>query len=128
MDLQARLDLVTAELATARERIAQLEDMLCVEAPWTGLLGLTRAEGVVLTVLMRRDIVSKSQVMAALYAGRADGGEEIGQKITDVFICKLRRKLKEYGIGIDTVWGIGWRMKAADKAAVTALAQQVRAA
>ncbi len=128
MDLQARLAVVETENAQLRERVAQLEDLLNLEAPWTGLLGLTPAEGVVLTLLMRRDIVSKAQMMAALYAGRPDGGEEVGVKITDVFICKLRRKLKGFGVSIDTVWAIGWRMKQADKDAVNALAQQVRAA
>lgn len=33
-------------------------------------------------------------------------------KIVDVFVCKMRKKLRPYGITIDTVWGRGYLLTA----------------
>jgi len=52
-------------------------------------------------------IISKEALLFALYQLRQ---EEPELKIIDVFICKLRKKLKPLGISIDTVWGRGYRM------------------
>lgn len=37
-------------------------------------------------------------------------GEEPEIKIIDVFVCKVRAKIKGMPIGIDTVWGRGYRL------------------
>jgi hypothetical protein len=41
--------------------------------------------------------------MAALFSTDAD--DPFGGKILDVWICKMRKKLKPYGIEIKTRWG-----------------------
>lgn len=51
---------------------------------------------------------SKEQLLLALYWQRHDG-EEPEIKIIDVWICKMRRKLRRLGVEIDTVWGTGYR-------------------
>lgn len=89
-----------------RDRVEQLEAAMVAEVSGPVLDGLTRSESVVLGLLLRRDIVSRDQMHAVLYAGRDD----VGQKIFDVFVCKLRRKLAPLGIEVETVWGIGWRI------------------
>ncbi len=43
-----------------------------------------------------------------IYSGRS---EEPGIKIVDVFICKLRRKIKPFGVSINTIWGQGWALE-----------------
>ncbi|XAO70604.1 MAG: response regulator transcription factor [Acetobacteraceae bacterium] len=59
-----------------------------------------------LLVLRRGTILTKDAFLNHLYGGR----DEPEMKIIDVFICKLRRKLQEHGIGnlIGTVWGRGY--------------------
>ena len=53
--------------------------------------------------------VTKDTILTHLYAGMV----EPDQKIIDVFVCTLRRKLSEAGVGDDyikTVWGRGYVM------------------
>lgn len=76
---------------------------------------LTGSETEVLTALARAfpRIVTKEALMDALYALKPDEEPEI--KIIDVFICKLRKKLKPLGVEIDTAWGRGYGLRVARK-------------
>lgn len=47
---------------------------------------------------------------ALLQAVAPAWGEEQEIKIVDVFVCKLRKKLKGLGVSIETVWGRGYRL------------------
>jgi hypothetical protein len=77
----------------------------------------TRLETVVLSVLVRRNEATKQQIHHAIEQNRpGEGAEETDVKMVDVVICKLRRKLKEYNLKIDTVWGTGYLMPADDRA------------
>lgn len=109
MDGNSRLEVVEAENATLRERIRTLEAALCETPPLPFEWGLTASEARVFGVLVNRPVASKDAVMAALY--RDLGKDEAAAKIADVFICKLRRKLKPFGIIIKTRWGEGWYLE-----------------
>lgn len=51
--------------------------------------------------------MSKERLHELLYVDPS-GGPEL--KVIDVFICKLRRKVTDLGILIETVWGQGYRL------------------
>lgn len=108
MDVAARIEGLEAENARLRERIAQLEAAVGMALVTPLEWRLTPAEMRVFGVIMAREMATKDAVMAALY--RDEGREEAEIKIVDVFVCKIRRKLKPFGIGIETVWGRGYRM------------------
>lgn len=124
MDVAARLEVVEAENEMLRERIAQLETLLCGDAAPPIQLGLTPSEGLVLGLLMQRDVATKDAVMAVLYRNR--GRDEAEIKIVDVFICKMRRKLKPCEIEIKTLWGTGYALPAASKAKIKAMIAETR--
>lgn len=111
MDVERRLEVVEQENLLLRERIAFLEAILvdCVRLPveW----GLTQQETRVFGTLVNREVATKDAVMAALYSDRAGAEGEVEPKIVDVFICKIRKKLKPFGIEIRTVWGQGYALK-----------------
>lgn len=71
-------------------------------------LHLTRKEYEMLELLMlRRGVtITKDMFLTALYSGM----DEPELKIIDVFLCKIRRKLKDAGADgmIRTVWGRGY--------------------
>lgn len=124
MDVAARLEAVEADNDRLRARIEILEQSFGMDFLPPIEWGLTAHESKVLGVLMKREAVTKEGIMAALYDGRDD--PEI--KIVDVFVCKLRRKLKPFGVEVATLWGRGYQMSAENKRRVTeALGQmQVR--
>lgn len=70
--------------------------------------------------------VTKDAIMSVLYRNEAKDEAEI--KIVDVFLCKLRKKLAPFDIGIETIWGVGYAMNDRAKAAYYALWPQDLAA
>lgn len=53
-------------------------------------------------------VVGKDHLCASLYRTEAD---EAQQKIVDVFVCKLRKKIEGVGITIETARGDGFRLQ-----------------
>lgn len=113
MDASARLEAVETENDMLRERVAQLEAALGLSVVAPIEFQLTAKETRVLGVLMARDIATREAIMLGLYAGRSTDEAEI--KIVDVFVCKMRRKLKPFGIDIKTKWGMGFFLETAQK-------------
>jgi two-component system cell cycle response regulator CtrA len=68
--------------------------------------GLTGSLATIARLLASREFVTKSAVYNELYAHRIDDAPM--DKIIDVFIYKLRRKLEPFGVTIITRWGYGW--------------------
>jgi two-component system, cell cycle response regulator CtrA len=108
------LDLVDRqqqEIAFLRERIRQLEDALVPQEVLFPIeWALTGSEARLLAYLTTRDLATKPQIHAALYSLRPDG-DDPELKIVDVFVCKLRRKLKPFGVVIETRWGYGYALR-----------------
>lgn len=119
MDVEVRLEAVEAENELLREQVARLEGLMGITMKAPIELGLTPHEAGVFGVLMARDMVTKDMVMAAIYRNGAKDEAEI--KIVDVFVCKIRKKLKPFGIEIATIWGQGYRLTPAEKQKVRAL-------
>lgn len=68
---------------------------------------LTARETDVLRYLVVNTVGEKKAIHRAMYPREWDAPD---LKIMDVFICKLRRKVRPFGVEIDTVWGIGWSL------------------
>ncbi|CAM5764651.1 winged helix-turn-helix domain-containing protein [Bosea minatitlanensis] len=122
MDQFARLEALEAENGRLRDRVAELEDALGFTIDMPVYLGLSQTEARLFGALMRRPVWSREQLMVALYSHRPDEPPEI--KIVDVFICKIRRKLKPLGIEIENLWGQGYRLAPAMRDRALAIIQQ----
>jgi two-component system cell cycle response regulator CtrA len=58
--------------------------------------------------LRKNHVVGRDSIMNVLYGGR----DEPDLKIIDVFICKLRKKMRAAGFdSIENVWGRGYRLR-----------------
>ena len=44
--------------------------------------------------------------------------ENIDARISKVIICRLRRSLAPFGLGIETIWGVGYRIDDPDRTAI----------
>ena len=76
---------------------------------------LTRKESQTLAAIVKVHprVASKEFLMDYIY-GLGPEVDEPEEKIIDVFICRLRKTLKPFGYGIDTIWGIGYKLKDKD--------------
>jgi DNA-binding response OmpR family regulator len=108
VDVAARLEAVENENEMLRARNEQLEEMLGIRTLAPISFGLTPSESKVFGILMKRDLATKEMVMLTLYGDRPDDNVEI--KIVDVFVCKMRKKIKAHDVPIETVWGQGYRI------------------
>lgn len=73
-------------------------------------LPLTPSEGRLMMVMLKRPLMTKQMALDALYMDR--GGDWPDIKIIDVYICKIKKKLRRSerwsDIKIETVWGRGY--------------------
>jgi len=96
-----------AELEELREEVRQLKELLA-PAIWTPReWQLTTSEATLFAHLCSRSIATKESATAAMF-GMADYDRD--PKSVDVWIHKLRSKLKPFGLDIETVWGRGWEL------------------
>jgi hypothetical protein len=78
--------------------------------------GLTVVEHAVFGALMARQMVSEDSIRTLLYSTRA--GDEPESNTISVFVCRLRGKLKPYGVGITNRFSEGWFITPADKSRI----------
>lgn len=70
---------------------------------------ITRQQTLLLLVMLKRSLATKEALHAA--AQQVHGPEyETSQKLVDVLICKLRRRMKRHGFMIGTIWGAGYSL------------------
>lgn len=111
----ARAEALEAENERLRARIDELEDILGFRFLPPLEWQLTPNEARIFGVILTRPLATKAALMSALY--RDEGRDPAEPKIIDVFVCKIRKKLKRFGIAIETRWAEGWFMTAEMKAA-----------
>lgn len=107
-----------------RERVHQLEQMLgfTFEAPIE--FGFTAKESKIFGVLLKRDLATKQHIMDVLYSASPDREPE--ERIVDVFVCKMRAKLRRFDVDIKTSRGRGWFMTADSKTKARSLIDAMR--
>lgn len=106
------------EIADLRAEVARLR--LALTPPAWLLMpqdwGLTGREGQVLHLLYTREVVTLEALFGALYF---DALEPPCEKIFQVWISKIRRKVRDHGVEIETVWGRrAYRLGPASKAII----------
>jgi two-component system cell cycle response regulator CtrA len=90
-----------------RARIRDLEEQLGFVFECPPQFCLTANEAKIFGLLLKKPLVTKEFAVSAIYLHKQDEAEI---KIIDVWVCRMRRKLKPYGITIETVWGQGYRL------------------
>lgn len=83
----------------------------------------TRLESAMLALLLKRREATKQQLHMVIEENRPDGRDATDPKMVDVIICKLRKKVKSWGIEIQTLWSIGYLLEPAYREKVIALLQ-----
>lgn len=71
----------------------------------------TKLQSVVFIALLRRSEASKAYLHNAVENNRASNAEPTDQKMIDVVICGIRRRMRPLNIEIETIWGVGYYMK-----------------
>lgn len=103
-------------LAEAQERIRQLTDAFAPKPQFPAEWRLTPQQVRLVSILARHEYpVHREAIELALYA---DGPEPPHFDVIKSQICQIRRKLKPFGITIETRYGFGWRLPPESRAIV----------
>lgn len=100
------------ENARLREQLAAMRAALSECPPLPEEWGLTPSQARVFSVLVRRPTPSRAAIMTALYSDRSEADVVVDLKMVDIFILKIRRKLRPFGIEIRTLRGRGYALDA----------------
>lgn len=103
-ELRVYVDNLEAQLIALGNGIPDDEDLANLRM----LFDLTNKEARLVLFMLDGKLRTKESMLALLYAGDINDMPE--PKIIDVFVCKARRKLNPYGIRIETIWGMGYRL------------------
>jgi DNA-binding response OmpR family regulator len=106
------------EIECLRFRITELEEQIGIALQPPTIFGLSRSETAVLGILLANPHPRRNTFMVALYGDRLDPPHD---KIIDVMIARIRRRLSPLGIEIVTRWGQGYSMPETSKARAHAL-------
>jgi hypothetical protein len=95
----------------------------------TRLFKTTRLQAAILATLLKRNEVTKAQLHLVIEQNRPSANrDETDPKMVDVIICHLRKKLTPHGITIETVWGTGYLINAANREKAVRLLEDFTAA
>jgi DNA-binding response OmpR family regulator len=75
----------------------------------------TKLESRILVVLLRRGHASREQLHDVVESNRGNPVDVTHEKIVDVVVCKLRKKLTPLGVNLHTVHSIGYEMSQEDR-------------
>ena len=94
------------------ERVRQLEAELyntSWEAPRE--IGLTRMEARMVSAMVARDRTCTQAFLILATRDCAGTKEDYpGSNLIDAKLCHIRRKLKPFGLAIETIWGVGFKL------------------
>ena len=115
-----------AEREALRDYVGQLE-RLVYAADWTPPTEwrLTQMHARMFGLLLTRGLVSRPQFASALWSLRPDCGLP-GEAAIDMHLCRMRRRLKPFGIRVDGVRDQGWRLTGELVARLRAEAAELR--
>ena len=127
-ELERKYIVALGEVKALTEEVQRLRSMLAKlsetpDAP--PRFRLTKHEAAIFSVLMAANgSKTQEQLLAGAYADSFGTDDEPEIKIIDVFVCKLRKKLKPHGVFIETLWGQGYVVPPESKAAVRRMHQE----
>lgn len=90
------------------QRVALADEVSAAQAPANlqRQFGLSRTEAILLCALADGRVHGKDHLLDVVHGNRPD--EPPGVKIVDVYVCKIRQKLRGTAIEVRTVWGSGY--------------------
>lgn len=106
-----------------RARLRVLEEIAGANFESPPQFQLTRNEAAIFGLLLNNKLVRRTSMMSVLYLHDQD---EADIKIVDVWVCKMRKKLKPYGIEIATQWGEGYFLPPESKMSAQAALSEAR--
>lgn len=125
MDELHRIEALEAENERLRDENDVLKSALGSRIePWLGL-GLTQQEARLFGALVKRGRATNEQLLTAVSLTTADDMPQM--KLVDVLVCKVRKKIRPFGIQIATIWGAGYELPEASRERAKDLCKEVAA-
>lgn len=125
MNLERRVQELKERNEVLQETVHRLRQAMIETRPLPRKWRLTPSEEDILGVMVNREVATYDAMLTVLYS--AKGRPEAAQKILQVFICRLRKKLEPFGVKIHTFWGRGWSLSPETRASLRAESRKAAA-
>lgn len=120
--LRAQIARLSAERDEALARVAELERQLIDDHAPLMALGLSWSQARFLALLTKRQIVRHETISYHLSRGEH---HDVSDDTIKALVCYLRKRIARYDVGIESVYGVGYRLRDGDaekiRAAIAAL-------
>lgn len=124
--LKSKATSLQSELDDVESRLNDLKDaFINTENVWPEF-NLSPTQTLIFSLLMGRAYATKETIHATIDARRLDHHEEYAErdrKLIEALICKMRGRLRPFGIEIKTVWGHGYEIAGEMKSRAKAIAE-----
>lgn len=102
------------------QSLLNLEDSV-LRLACSNVFDMTRLQAAVFVAILRRPEITKDQVHNTIENTRSHNSEPTDQKMIDVVICHIRKKIKAHDIELRTRWGQGYSLLNVERDKVLAL-------
>jgi hypothetical protein len=112
-----------SEIQRLRDRIEELEGLLgigCEDLDRLAVLGLPAICSTILGLLLKRAVVSREAAYVVVYGNRPET-EQPQIKGLDVYVWRIRQRLRLHNVELKTQFRVGWYLTSGDKAKIKAL-------
>lgn len=103
----------SAEMEALKEENETLRGALGINWEGPNEWGLTHMERQFVGVLMRTKVAPRERLFLALYGNESNPPDD---KIIDIWACKVRKKLRPFGLEVRNQWGVGYYLAERDAA------------
>lgn len=105
VELRDRVEMLEAENAELRTMLGLDDDVAALL-----IMGFTPAEARIVNLMLRRDIVTKDQVLFVSNPINPERRYDQGGNSANVHISRMRKVLNPLGCRLETYYGQGWRL------------------
>lgn len=138
-DMQTYRGIYMPNIEDLQERIIQLEGLLGLHSKnstahlmastknssLADTVRLTPSEAKVLDVISKGAKITHAETLWSVLWGM-EHNPPGPSNLLNVHVSKIRKKLKPFNIGIETIYGVGWHMTQADRDRLNALIERAK--
>jgi DNA-binding response OmpR family regulator len=108
-----------SELQNLRDRVEELEALIGMRLAFEDHrpLGFSKRRAQILGILLNREIATRDFIFTAVWGGESN----VCDKIIDVHVSKIRKRLKMFGANIENIHNVGYRIPEADRKRLKAM-------
>lgn len=102
----------SSEVERLRDRVEKLEKSIGLKVVGWPVAGMSAMEWQMAQLLLRRQRISRESAFDAIYGSHHESDQPESLRVIDTIVCRMRKRLRGYGITVKNVWHEGYYLDA----------------